>query len=382
MEPLPGENRVSSKFAVTRAESDEDKQVAFGLRHQVLVEELGYDPETGAMEPGDKTGAIFLAHDGDAPIGTVSVDWWKDVEIAPERIAALELDAFSEAFGRESVFVFRKAAVLPRYRRTTAAWELLLACADFMFRKPAPHFLVCDCAPKLIRYYQGAGLRCYAPHFSYEIGGLSVPMCAAIGDLDYLRQSEARLYPVAMKYGLQHMAEVQAFFAAKWVRKPRRIDPDGQDPHVFDPNDEAIDAVPLERIPLFKDMEASSVRHFLQSCEAFSVGPDKTFISADDASTDLHLIRRGYVEVTTQKLGRRVVVANLAPGDLIGEMNMLLQTGRTADVTTLTEVDAYRIPAKVFRGHFAHDPAALARINLNLAELLARRLRATTRLVG
>jgi hypothetical protein len=364
---------VDAKVTVVKAETRDAKRVAFRLRHQVLVEELGYevpgaDAEGGVMEPSDEAGAIFIAYDGEAPIGTLSVDWWKEVDIDPHLADALQLDAFAQAFGRESVFLYRKAAMLSRYRRTSAAWQLLMACNDFQFRKPSPQFLICDCAPRLIRYYQGLGLRCYAPHFSHGVNDLSVPMCAVMNDLDYLRQSQARLYPVAMNYGLPHLPEVRDFFAATWVQKA---------PHVVDPDDEAGDTIALEQIPLFKGMEAAAVRRFMQACEPYSLRAEQTVVAPDDPTNDLHLIRRGYVEVASKKAERRVVVATLAPGDVVGEMNMLLHTGRSAEVVALTDVDALRIPAEVLRGHY--DAAALAQINLNLAEMLARRLHATTR---
>jgi hypothetical protein len=362
---------MDANVVVAKAESEADRQVAFRVRHQVLVEEFGYqvpgtDAEHGIMEPGDETAAIFVAYDGEVPIGTLSVDWWREVDIAPQHVGDLQLDAFAQAFGRESVFVYRKAAVLPRYRRTTAAWQLLMACIDFQFRKPSPQFLICDCAPRLIRYYQGLGLRCYAPHFSYGVKDLSVPMCAVMNDLDYLKRSEARLYPAAIKYGLPHLPEVRDFFAATWVRKA---------PQVIAPHDEAVDTIALEQVPLFKDMEAAAVRRFLEACEPYTLHAEETVFAPDDPANDLHLIRSGYVEVAANKAGRRVVVATLAPGDVVGEMNMLLHTGRSAEIVALTDVDALRIPAEVLRGHY--DAAALAQINLNLAEILARRLQAS-----
>ena len=53
---------------------------------------------------------------------------------------------------------------------------------------------------------------------------------------------------------------------------------------------------------------------------------------------------------------------------------MLLGTGRTTAVTALTDVEAVLIPERVFREGL-RDSAVVARINLNLARIIARRLR-------
>ncbi|MDP3984179.1 MAG: cyclic nucleotide-binding domain-containing protein, partial [Acidimicrobiia bacterium] len=71
-------------------------------------------------------------------------------------------------------------------------------------------------------------------------------------------------------------------------------------------------------------------------------------------------------------------IARLGPGDLFGEMAILDPGPRSATVQALTEAVAIQLERDRFNAVATADP----RIPLRILQVLARRLRETTELIG
>jgi hypothetical protein len=202
---------------VALAETEEQKLQAYRIRYEVLVEELGYvmpgcTPETGVREAADAQSKIFVAYEGDKPVGCMAIDWWKEVEMSADRVSDMQLAVFENAYSRNSVFVCRKAAILQEYRSSSAFWKLTMGLAGFASVQHNPHFIFVDCSPELVPFYVKFGFRSYAPAFQYVDGGCSVPMCAVMNDIVYFNEARATLRAVASTYHLPHIPEVARFF--------------------------------------------------------------------------------------------------------------------------------------------------------------------------
>ena len=90
-----------------------------------------------------------------------------------------------------------------------------------------------------------------------------------------------------------------------------------------------------------------------------------------DEGEGLLLIRSGLAKVRAfAGDGSEVVMAVLGPGDLLGDMAVLLGGVRSADVVALTPLEAVRLMARPFR-ELVHAELHLA---LSLARLQAERL--------
>lgn len=218
-------NRTKTGLSISFATSAEERLIAHRLRHQILIEELGYCVESQIGDYSDTKSRILVAYDDGIPVGTLSLDWWKETDINSDCVAGLQLDVFAQAFSRDSVFLIKKAAVLPSYRRSAAFWKLILTISDFALRQQAPYFIFLDCDVQLMNLYRRIGFRSYAPPFRYKTGDLSMPMCAVMNDLNYLKESESLLYKVARRYGVSHLPEVERFCWENWhsrtkVRQP------------------------------------------------------------------------------------------------------------------------------------------------------------------
>jgi hypothetical protein len=379
------EAAMVGSYHIVPALDEATRTEAYRLRYQVFVEDLG-EPiasataEEGVVEEDDQTGQVLLAYDGDQLVGTIAADWWKQAEIAPAKCRGLELERFAQSFSRDGIFLVRKAVVVPSHRKTMVFRDLIGGVCDFILKTPSPRFVFLSCRPELSRLYERLGFRCYAPHFSLLPSRASIPMCLVINDHDYLARVRSPILEPIKGHGHPHIPEIARYFAEQWDPGLRAAESDQALPEFFDPHSE--EHATLAESALLRGLVAEDVRRFLSSGRKVQFERDQPVIAAGDSSTDLFLIARGHVEVTIARDGRRIVVATLGPGEVFGEMNMLLRSGRSSDVVALTSVEALRVSESAFRTHFASDPATLAAVNLNLAGILARRLQVTTSLVS
>lgn len=292
------------------------------------MQELGYRvsgaaPDRGLSDPEDERAFIVVGYDASVPVATLTVDWWR-----------LE--------------------------------------ARFVFLETSPY---------LVTFYERLGYRRYAPHFAYEdSGAIAVPMCLVINDHDHLARVRSPLLAPIRAHGHGHRPDVARHFRERWMADGTVpvVDPSA-DP-VLDPHDDLSRAVEAHGVALFEGVARRDVQAFLSACRTVRFAPAQVLIEAGATDTHLLLLTLGYVEVTRDVQGRRIALATRGPGDLVGEMNMLLGTGRTTRVTALTDVEAIRVPECAFR-QAARDSAVLAQITLNLARILARRLRVADGLI-
>jgi len=97
-----------------------------------------------------------------------------------------------------------------------------------------------------------------------------------------------------------------------------------------------------------------------------------TIIRVNDRSRDLICIDEGSVSVQVEKIdGSIIEMARLHDGSLIGEMNFIIPTRRTANVVSITEIYAtiypYQRMMELFRDETAIAAKVFAALNVSLA---------------
>ena len=128
-----------------------------------------------------------------------------------------------------------------------------------------------------------------------------------------------------------------------------------------------MDAARLKRISVFAELDDESLGHIAALAAEVSVPAGKELVREGDYSYDMLAIEEGTAKV--ERGGEEI--AELGPGDVIGEMGVLERDQRNATVTatspmllaTLTSwdirklrksaPDAVEVSARI--GHFAHQ---------------------------
>jgi predicted GNAT family N-acyltransferase len=208
---------MGARIRIIQAQTAEELRTAARLRYHVFVEEMGQSYPEATLETGiadfrDTQSAVFLAYDGEEAVGTMTIDWWGQVESSAEEIEHLDLWSFARAFSPRSLAVIRKAAVSRAWRSSAVFMRLIAAIVDFAYSRPEIRFVFLQCASKLLPLYERLGFRLYAPAFYYEhTGRFHLPMCYVVGDHDHLSRICSPLLRLVKDHPRGDCAAARAF---------------------------------------------------------------------------------------------------------------------------------------------------------------------------
>lgn len=114
----------------------------------------------------------------------------------------------------------------------------------------------------------------------------------------------------------------------------------------------------------------------LRRCPAGAV-----LLAEGSVSDRLFLIAEGHARVDKEHLGGFITIADLGPGQVFGEISLLLQEPATASVVMDTDGTVKSIGGEALRELALSRPGLDARLYHSLARVLAQRLVKTSRVV-
>lgn len=128
----------------------------------------------------------------------------------------------------------------------------------------------------------------------------------------------------------------------------------------------------LGELPLFQGLSPEQLQHLntLLRRKTFPAATD--VITADQPGEVAYIILSGTVKIHIEQAdGGDVLLAILGPGELVGEMSLVEQIGRSATVVTLEESTLFWLDRTTFEGCMRTMPG----MAYNLIRILSRRLR-------
>lgn len=135
-----------------------------------------------------------------------------------------------------------------------------------------------------------------------------------------------------------------------------------------------LTATDLQALPLFRHLDDVQATALLDGQIHRQTEPGQLLLIQQDEGAGLMVICHGLAKVRAfSSEGDEVIVALAGPGDLLGEMALLGEGVRNADVVALTPLQAVKLRAAPYRQLVHAD----ARTALALAQLLAARLQAS-----
>jgi predicted acylesterase/phospholipase RssA/CRP-like cAMP-binding protein len=126
---------------------------------------------------------------------------------------------------------------------------------------------------------------------------------------------------------------------------------------------------------IFAGLEGEVLDELLEEMDAVSVAGGEVVIRQGDLGDCMYLVVSGRLNLAIRDAGHETFVAELGPGDLVGEMALLVDSPRTMTVRTIRDSVLLRLSASSFRGFVQRHPQVL----LPIAQMLARRLEKTSR---
>jgi CRP/FNR family cyclic AMP-dependent transcriptional regulator len=137
-----------------------------------------------------------------------------------------------------------------------------------------------------------------------------------------------------------------------------------------DPDPQALAA-----LPLFRGLPPQHRAALAELLHARSARAGALLISAEQPGEVAYLIQAGTVKVCAARAdGSEVIIALRGPGELVGEMSLIDEEVRSADVVALEACRLWWIDRAAMEGCLRTMPE----LAFNLLRLLSRRLRAAT----
>jgi CRP/FNR family transcriptional regulator, cyclic AMP receptor protein len=127
----------------------------------------------------------------------------------------------------------------------------------------------------------------------------------------------------------------------------------------------AVDPGRLRRIPLFADLGEDELRHIANLAAEVSVPEGKELVREGDYSYDVLAVEEGTASVTRH--GRHL--ADIGPGDVVGEMGVLERAQRNATVVATSPMLLVTLTSWDIRRLAKSAPAAVD----HLRDVVARR---------
>lgn len=131
----------------------------------------------------------------------------------------------------------------------------------------------------------------------------------------------------------------------------------------------------LTMLPLFAGLRPEDAEALVRSCEARLLQPGERLFAQGDAAVDLYIVLDGVLDIAVAASeGEAVLVGQVGPGDLVGEMGVVEAVPRSASAAARTSAHVLCLDGGSFRTLIdAAHPAAWTLLRA-IRRTLARRV--------
>jgi NTE family protein len=131
----------------------------------------------------------------------------------------------------------------------------------------------------------------------------------------------------------------------------------------------------LSRVPLFEGINRRYLEEIAKRFDDVSLDKGKVLLREGEHGDCFYLVVRGEIEVTKHTAEGERLLARQGPGEIIGEMALLLNEPRNATATVTKAARLLSMDKAVFDKWVLSNPNVLARLSRTLAARLARAAR-------
>ena len=99
----------------------------------------------------------------------------------------------------------------------------------------------------------------------------------------------------------------------------------------------------LGEVELLAPLSPEEREHLAEQAQTLLYGPGETILRTGAEGGSMFVVLRGRVEIRVHRNGRSIRVAEITPGEVIGEMSLLTGEPRSADVRAMGEVELVEV---------------------------------------
>lgn len=349
-------------MAITVREATSEDRVAIErLRYEVYVAEKGLGADRAdhdarqLPDPDDAIAHIWVAEADGEVVGTHRLLWGAeaDLEAWDDNFGTR---AFLALVGPERLCVFGRFVIRADHRGGEVSLRLLHDLAAWALDHDIDVGF-CDCEPHLVAFYEAMGFRPYRSVYNDPVFGVKVPLVIVASDrahlssigsfvVDMLPASFSRTPHPAVLDLVTGGADHRSTAFAAW---------------------ELAQEAPTH---LFTGLDLPAVEAVTAKATRIDFSPGDVLIRAGHGSRTCWVIESGTVEI---REGDRPVAFRSAPS-IVGELSMLLDRTRSADVVAATSGTALVLSDRSIERLTDEDPRAAAQLFRNLAAWIGQKL--------
>jgi hypothetical protein len=135
----------------------------------------------------------------------------------------------------------------------------------------------------------------------------------------------------------------------------------------------------LRRLKLFADMDEQQLSSFLNYMEVLKLMGNAVVFEKGESGDSMFLVLQGEVRARVMIGGHESTLATMGVGECFGELAVIDQSTRSADVLANTESVLLKISASALKRLFAEAPALAAPFLLALNKTITTRVRTLTK---
>lgn len=132
----------------------------------------------------------------------------------------------------------------------------------------------------------------------------------------------------------------------------------------------------LSKIRIFKNLSSDEFKHLLSLLKEKSYKKNAAIVAVEEPGTSMMFLLEGSVKVNLfSKEGKEIIITSLAEGDFFGEISLLTNTPRSANVVAQTTCKILVLEEAGFNEHISKFPG----LSKAMLKELAHRLRLSSK---
>jgi CRP-like cAMP-binding protein/predicted GNAT family N-acyltransferase len=353
------------------ASSEEEREAVFRLRYATYVEEMHlYGSQADhsrrwLKDADDSHTHLMYAKVGEEVVGTLRVHLGSEDAISEPLAARFALERFLALVPQEQICVVSRFMVRQDMRGTAVPYRLIQESIRFQLER-GQELAFCDCQPHLLNLYMSLGFRPYLGTYDHPEFGVMVPLVLVLRDREHLEWVGSPLRSLLADVSISEVpAQVAPLLErARGVLSQELSDPD----HYWQ---EVHGLMGANRPSVFAGLSEQELQAVLASSHVIQCAPGDYLIRRGQVARTVFVVLSGTLEVRD---GERVV-ADVAEGEVLGEVAFLLSTSRISDVcATGNGARVLCLSEKSLRALIDSSSRAAALLLFNLSRALAHKL--------
>jgi len=371
-DPKPEAPKLDVRIAADAAEIGRLQE----FRFRVLVEETGQSPQGAdldarkVVDPTDARALHLYVLAGAEIVGAVRLALLKSVQLPLRLGEACRIETFKTFAGDR--LSFTSPLVVAHSHRHSTVPAVLLGAAYKIARAQGSRFDFCLVPPALVQLYEMLGYRRYTDNADDPEGGLRVPLVLVMDDARHLGEVKSPFARLAV--GFANGNDGALWLLKQFPQAERAEERKMDEQRFWSFLTDKLHQTPLHGIPLLNGLTFQEASKFLKVGTVLKAKAGDQVIRKGESGNEMYIVLRGKLRVS---IGGNFI-ADVARGDLFGEMAFLSEMPRTADVSVAEDTELLVLTQPQMRRAIQVMPEVSAKVLFNLALVLTAKLRTGT----